>query len=209
MAVELGVASLVTLVAGGPAADSTGTESVFEATIVPLILDGDRLLGHVARANSIWKNEGPVLAIFTGPSDYVSPSWYPSKKSDGKAVPTWNYVTVMMHGSLAHHDDALWKRDVVGRLSVQHESRLRLANAEHDSWSIDDAPPEYIENLLKSIVGIEIAISRIEGKAKLSQNRPSGDQDGVVAALSNEALALAMRASKGNTVQLGGGVLFS
>jgi transcriptional regulator len=190
---EIGVASLVALV---PPTESRHElpplQQHFEATVVPLLLDGDRLLGHVARPNPIWRCSGPALAIFTGVSSYVSPSWYPSKLDDGKAVPTWNYTTVIVHGTLRHHDEIAWKRDVVERLTASNESVLHTADATHERWSIDDAPGSYIATMLNGIVGVEIEISHIVGKAKLSQNKSIDDARAVIDATPDRAMAAEM-----------------
>ena len=165
-------------------------EQGFDAAMIPLHLDGDRLLGHVAKANPIWRTEGPVLAVFTPVDGYVSPSWYPSKAEHGKVVPTWNYVTVHVHGTMRAHQDPEWLRGVVTSLTDEHEARTGTG------WKVTDAPDSYIEGLLKAIVGIEIAIERIEGKAKLSQNKPADDVAGVIAARP-DALGAAMRKAAG------------
>jgi transcriptional regulator len=151
------------------------------------------LHGHLARNNEQWKlppygeaaaSRGdyppypPALAIVRGPDAYVSPSFYAqSKPAHGRVVPTWNYVTAHVYGSLIVHDDPAWTESVVRRLTAKHEAgRSR-------PWSVDDAPRSYIEGQLRAIVGVELVISRIEAKAKLSQNRPPADIDGVIAGL--------------------------
>jgi transcriptional regulator len=163
-------------------------ERGFEATFVPLLLDanGTRLVGHVAKGNPIWRREGPVLAIFNGVDGYVSPSWYPSKHEHGKVVPTWNYVTVHVHATMRAEHETEWKRELVTRLTAHHEAAIG------STWQVTDAPSDYIDGLLNAIVGIELSIARIEGKAKLSQNRPQADIDGVIAANPN-LMGAAMR----------------
>jgi transcriptional regulator len=154
-------------------------EGEFEATSIPFLVDGRRLVGHVAKANPIWRSEGKALVVCAGPDGYVSPSWYPSKAEHGRVVPTWNYVTVHVRGSMVAHHEREWKRDVVTRLTNHHEGRIG------SSWQVTDAPAGFIDKQLDAIVGIEISISQIEGKAKLSQNRPAADVDGVVSANRN------------------------
>ena len=153
---------------------------------VPLYLDPERgphgtLIGHVARANALW----PLLpqqavAVFHGPQAYVSPSWYPSKAIDGKQVPTWNYATVHAHGTLSAVDDAERLRAILHTLSERHE-----AHRPHP-WRLDDAPPDYIDKMLRAIVGIELAVERWEGIWKVSQNRTDTDRAGVVQGLMAE-----------------------
>lgn len=159
-------------------------EGALHANHVPLYLDRTRgphgtLVGHVARANGVW----PLLpqqavAVFHGPQAYVSPSWYPSKALDGKQVPTWNYATVHAHGTLcALQDDPVRLRAILHTLSEQHETHRPAP------WRIDDAPPDYIEQMLRAIVGIELAVDRWEGIWKISQNRTDTDRAGVVQGL--------------------------
>jgi transcriptional regulator len=170
-------------------------------------LDGDHLplefdpaagvlRGHVARANPLWRHAdgAAVLAVFRGPQAYVSPSWYPSKAEHQRAVPTWNYAVVHVHGRLRAVDDAAWLREQVGRQTVHQEAPRR------PRWGIDDAPAEYLQQMLRAIVGIEIEARRIVGKFKLSQNRSAQDHAGVLAGLDAEpavggatALAALMR----------------
>ncbi len=144
-----------------------------------LSADGTRLLGHVARANPLWKMaaEQEVLVIFQGPQAYVSPSWYPTKHEHGKAVPTWNYVVVHARGRLATIDDPQRLRTLLDDLVDQHEGELDRP------WQVSDAPPDYIEKMLSAIVGIEIGITSLAGKWKISQNQPEGNRAGVVAGL--------------------------
>jgi len=158
----------------------TGGEGTVEANHIPLLLTGDRLSGHFARANPVWETLVPgasALAIFMGPHFYTSPSWYPSKAQTGKGVPTWNYIAVHVRGTLTLHDDPEWLRAHVGALGHEHEHfRLR-------PWTVEEAPADYIRTLLKAIVGFKLSITGIEGKWKLSQNRPAGDVEGVKDAL--------------------------
>jgi transcriptional regulator len=143
-----------------------------------------RLLGHVAIANPQWKTAQPgaeALAIVRGPQAYISPAWYESKQRHGRVVPTWNYETVHLTGTVAFHQDSEWLRALVTRLTQLHEG-----GREHP-WSVSDAPPEYIDGQLRAIVGVELTITSIEAKQKLSQNRSELDREGVVAGLRAEA----------------------
>jgi transcriptional regulator len=115
--------------------------------------------------------------IVRGPDAYVSPSWYATKAEHGRVVPTWNYLTAHVYGELVVHDDPAWVEGVVRRLTAKHEA------ASAHPWSVDDAPPPFVAGQLRAIVGIELVITRIEAKAKLSQNRSAADVDGVVAGL--------------------------
>ena len=145
-----------------------------DANHLPMLLEGNVLRGHVARANPVWKaGEGEALAIFLGPHAYVSPSWYPSKAETGKAVPTWNYITVHARGTINWVQDADWLRAHVGALSATHEA------GRDQPWSITDAPASYVDGLLRAIVGFELTITKLEGKWKLSQNRDDADRAGV------------------------------
>jgi transcriptional regulator len=142
-----------------------------------------RLLGHLALANPQWRSAGPgtvALAIVHGPQAYISPSWYPSTARHGKAVPTWNYVSVHITGRLTVHRDPEWIRDVVGRLTARHEAG-RMA-----PWRVSDAPGDFIDGQLRAIVGVELAIATVEAKEKLSQNRDAGDRAGALDGLRHE-----------------------
>jgi transcriptional regulator len=162
----------------------TVTEQGLAATMLPFIYVPDAgqhgsLHGHLARNNDQWKLSaaGESLAIVRGPDAYISPGWYASKVEHSRVVPTWNYVTAHVYGRLVVHDDPVWTEDLVRRLTIKHE-----AQRDHP-WSVDDAPQTYIQGQLRAIVGIELEITRIEAKAKLSQNRPAADIDGVIAGL--------------------------
>ena len=170
----------------------TGAGGILEANHLPLLIDPlpspqGTLRGHVARANPLWRqvqeteHENEVLTIFQGPQVYVTPSWYPEKRASGKVVPTWNYAVVHARGPLIIHDDRDWLRDLVSRLTDQQEA------GRAQPWGIADAPADYIERMLGAIVGIEIPISRIEGKWKVSQNRADADRAGVVDGLAQSA----------------------
>ena len=133
------------------------------------------LRGHVARANPVWKEVGDgddVLVIFRAMDAYISPNWYPSKHETHRQVPTWNYQVVHVHGKIRIVDDEKYVRGVVARLTRTHEARTDVKNA----WRMGDAPKEYIDAMLRAIVGIEIEIARIAGKSKLSQNREERDR---------------------------------
>jgi transcriptional regulator len=168
-----GAANLVTMTAQG-----------LLATLVPFVFDPDvgghgALQGHLARNNTQWSEPavGEALAIIQGADAYVSPSWYASKAEHGRVVPTWNYTTAHVYGRLVIHDDPEWISRQVRRLTGIHEAGF------DQPWSVDDAPERFIAGQLRAIVGVELVITRIEAKAKLSQNRPEADVDGVVAGL--------------------------
>ena len=145
-----------------------------DANHLPMLLEDNVLRGHVARANPVWKSgEGAALAIFLGPHAYVSPNWYPSKAETGKAVPTWNYITMHARGVIRWRQEPDWLRAHVTALSHAHESPLA------EPWAVSDAPADYIEAMLRGIVGFELAIEKLEGKYKLSQNRDTADHAGV------------------------------
>ena len=158
-----------------------------QASPLPFLLDVQRgqlgtLLAHMARANPHWKSlaqAGECLVIFQGPDAYVTPDWYPSKADTHKVVPTWNYAAVHIHGQVRVIDDPDWISGQIAALTSQHEA------CRANPWSPDDAPPDFIAAQQRAIIGIEIAITRIEGKWKLSQNRDAADRRGVVAGLSD------------------------
>lgn len=152
------------------------------ANRLPLELVDGRLQGHVARGNELAKADGAeVLAIFRGPDGYVSPNWYPSKHETGREVPTWNYAVVHVHGRLRVVEDKTWLRALLERLTDRHEV------GQADPWRVDDAPADHVEKMLGAIAGLEIAIERIEGKFKLSQNHPARNRAGVVDGLRGRA----------------------
>ena len=162
------------------------TADGIQANHIPLILEPSggtlgTLKGHIARANSWWRDLRPgadVLAIFQGSSHYISPNWYPSRAEHGKVVPTWNYTVVHARGRIAWIHDASWLRGLLESLTDRHER----GNA--PPWRMSDAPTEYIERMLAAIVGFEIAIDSLTGKWKVSQNRSAEDRAGVVSSLS-------------------------
>src|SRR5487761_68495 len=167
-----GAADLITLTDDGLLA------TMLPFAYMPGVGEHGALSGHVARNNAQWRKPalGESLAIVRGPDATGSPSWYASKAEHGRVVPTWNYVTAHVYGRLVVHDDAGWVEHLVRRLTAKHEG------ARDHPWSVDDAPPPYVAGQLRAIVGVEVVISRIEAKAKLSQNRPAADV-GVVAGL--------------------------
>jgi transcriptional regulator len=161
---------------------TVGAEGL-EANHIPLAArrtaSGQWILeGHVARANDLWQCAGQdFLVIFQGPQTYISPAWYATKKEHGKVVPTWNYAVVHAKGKLIAHDDPHWLQAFLTRLTQTHETRVA------SDWKVSDAPDDYIEQLKKAIVGIEIPVTSITGKWKTSQNRPPVDRVTVKAAL--------------------------
>jgi transcriptional regulator len=175
-----GAADLITLTADG-----------LLATMLPFAYEpgaGEQgaLYGHVARNNDQWRKPalGESLAIVRGPDSYISPSWYAAKAEHGRVVPTWNYVTAHVYGRLVVHDDPAWVEDVVRRLTAKHEAARVAVPGQAPEWAVDDAPRAFIEGQLRAIVGLELQITRIEAKAKLSQNRPVADVPGIVGGLS-------------------------
>jgi transcriptional regulator len=170
---------------------SVGTDGEPVANAIPLLLDassGEKgtLRGHLARANPHWKllaEVGKALVVFQGPSSYVTPSWYETKKETGKVVPTWNYAMVQARGVVRIHEDATWLRAHVGQLTDSQEADRA------DPWAVSDAPESFIDSQLKGIVGFEIEIASLEGKWKVSQNRPVPDRVGVVHGLTADGRA--------------------
>lgn len=149
------------------------------------------LRGHVARSNPIWRDtvgDVEALAIFHGPNAYVTPAWYPTKAESGRVVPTWNYVVAHAHGRLRVVDDPAWLRAHLGELTAHNEA------AQPEPWRLEDAPPEFIGKLIGAVVGVEIVITRLVGKWKLSQNQPDPNRAGVVRGLRarGDAAALEM-----------------
>jgi transcriptional regulator len=175
-----GLATLVT----------TGRDGL-DASHVPLLLDHEpgplgRLVGHVARGNPQWRDTpeaSRALAIFLGPHSYVTPSWYPTKRETGKVVPTWNYVAIHAHGTVRFFQEREQLLDVVTRLTDRHERGRPLP------WQVTDAPADYLDGMLKGIVGVELTITRLEGKWKASQNRNEVDRRGVEEGLQRDGQA--------------------
>jgi transcriptional regulator len=178
-------ALLAELVRQVPATLVTLSEDGLRASILPMLFDPDdgehgTLRGHLARPNPQWRDAGSdseALAIFDGPDAYVSPALYEEKRLTGKVVPTWNYVTVLAHGTLVARPEPEWLLSHVRRLVERHEAGRR------EPWSIDDVPDGYVETMVRAIVGLELRITRLEAKRKLSQNRSAADIEGVIAGL--------------------------
>lgn len=175
---EYPLGTLVTLGADG-----------LNANHIPIEIDPEpapfgTLRGHVARANPVWRDsiaDVEALVVFQGPTAYVSPSWYPSKRETGKVVPTYNYAVVHAYGRLCSIEDPAWLRRFVERLTGRFES------GRAEPWQVADAPESYIDAQLRAIVGIEIPITRLLGKWKVSQNRSALDRAGVVDGLKGNA----------------------
>ena len=199
-----GAADLITVTARG-----------MLATMLPFVYDapGSRpdagehgvLLGHVARNNDQWREPavGDALVIVRGPDAYISPAWYATKREHGRVVPTWNYITAHVYGRLVVHDEPVWVEALVRRLTEHHEA------GRPDRWSVDDAPAAYLAGQLRAIVGVELHITRLEGKSKLSQNRSAEDVDGAIAGLESSgkaAMADAMRTQRDRSAAQASGV---
>lgn len=138
------------------------------------------LMGHVARGNPVWRQllaDTPSVVMFQGAQSYITPGWYPGKVEHGKVVPTWNYTVAHAHGIAQVMEDPKWMMDMLNRLTHAQESRLDRP------WSVNDAPPGFIEKLMRGIVGIEIPIDRLEGKLKASQDEDLQDRHGTVKGL--------------------------
>jgi transcriptional regulator len=173
-----------------------GASGLF-ASHIPMVLHGDQdcfgvLHGHLSRANMQWRDFDPgveALAIFSGAHHYISPSWYPEKSEHGKVVPTWNYAVVHAYGNLRTIENGEWLSAHLRELTVRQES------AAPSPWEITDAPADFIELLMKGIVGLELTIARLEGKWKVSQNRSERDRQGVIEGLEdlNSPESLAMK----------------
>lgn len=162
----------------------TSSDAGYEVTHLPTVLKSEGTLGlvecHVSRANPHWRTiagNTRALLIYTGPEAYITPAWYPSKHAHGKVVPTWNYAVVHAHGVAEIVDDRTWLLRHVGELTDQQEAGAAVP------WATSDAPGNFIEVLSRGIVGLRIRIDRLEGKAKMSQNRELPDREGVVGGL--------------------------
>lgn len=176
------LASLVTL----------GTQGL-NANPIPLYFQANNglglLQGHVARANPLWREldtQFEALAIFHGSNAYISPNWYPSKAEHHKEVPTWSYIVLNVYGHLRVQDDPVWLRGFLEKLTAQQEASFAQA------WQLADAPEDYLQKMLKAIVGIELEITRWEGKWKLSQNKANPEYQGVIEGLAATQAADAM-----------------
>jgi transcriptional regulator len=164
---------------------TAGPDQVPRATLLPVLWHGDTVVAHMARANAHWRGitDGmPGLLIASGPEAYVSPSWYASKAEHGRVVPTWNYSAVHLSGTVRVHDDPEWVRHAVTTLTETHEA------GREQPWTVDDAPEPFVAAQLRGIVGIELTVTGVEGKAKLSQNRSAADRAGVVDGLQSDVL---------------------
>jgi len=155
------------------------------ANHLPFFLDRSRgphgtLIGHVARANPVWRQLGPDMSsvvLFQGPQAYITPGWYPGKAAHGKVVPTWNYAVAHAHGTARAMEDRGWMLDMLNQLTDSQEAR------QTPPWRVRDAPPDFIDALLRAIVGIEIPIDRLEAKLKASQDEDMQDRYGTVEGL--------------------------
>jgi transcriptional regulator len=173
-----GFGSLVTVGEGG-----------IEVSHVPMLVDPEpgpygTLIGHIAKANPQWRTAKPevaALAMFLGPDGYITPAWYATKQESGKVVPTWNYVAIHASGPLRFFHEPAPLLDVVTRLTDTHEA------GRAQPWKVTDAPEDYVAGMLKGIVGFALTITKLEGKVKMSQNRPAPDRAGVVEGLSRDA----------------------
>ena len=187
------LAQIASFVDSAQAADLVtfdGTKPV--ATLLPVIWDRPddvapgnygRLLGHIAIANEQWRTATPAaqaLAIVHGPQAYISPAWYEAKARHGRVVPTWNYEAVHLTGTVVFRQDGQWLRDLVTRLTRLHEA------GRERPWAVTDAPPDYIDGQLAGIVGVELTVTTVEAKQKLSQNRSELDRTRVIAGLRTE-----------------------
>ncbi|KOG63134.1 transcriptional regulator [Streptomyces antibioticus] len=179
----------------------TMTPQGLVATPLPFAYDPDTgehgaLIGHMARANDQWRRpvRGEAMVIVRGPEAYITPTWYATKREHHRVVPTWNYMTAHVYGQLAVHDDPAWIEAQIRRLTDRHEA------GNDEPWSVDQAPAEFIERQLRAVVGVELVISRVEAKVKLSQNQPRENVEGVIAGLEargrsdDAAVAAAVRA---------------
>ncbi|MGI8913373.1 MAG: FMN-binding negative transcriptional regulator [Chloroflexota bacterium] len=184
---QAGLATLVTFGVDGP-----------EASHVPMLLDSEpapfgTLHGHISKANVQWRQSRPdvqALAIFTGPDAYISPAWYETKRQTGKVVPTWNYVAIHASGPVRFFHDPERLLDQVTRLTEENE------DGRPAQWAVSDAPADFINGLLKGIVGFDLTIVRLEGKWKMGQNRPEGDRIGAIDGLTREGGAPELAVAK-------------
>ena len=168
---------------------TVGPDGRPDSTLLPVIVDGDRVIGHLARANVHWSRIAPAspgLLVVSSPDAYVSPAWYAAKADHGRVVPTWNYSEVQLRGAVTVHDDPDWVLDVVTRLTERHEA------GRERPWAVSDAPTKYVRGQLRAIVGIEVVVESVEGKAKLSQNRSDADREGAIAGMRAEGAGAAL-----------------
>ena len=179
---------MIGLIAANPlAAIVRTTESGLVADHIPLFYEENKLIGHVAKANPLWQTpvQTEILVIFQGANAYISPSWYATKQSTHKVVPTWNYTAVHVYGQIKPITDSQRNLEIVQKLTSMHEKNLA------QPWSVQDAPADYIEKMLNAIIGIEISIAKIEAKWKVSQNQPLENQLSLVNHLKNSDHAAA------------------
>ncbi len=166
-----------------------------DANHLPFFIEGDSLIAHVARKNPVWrelKDGDEALVIFRGADGYISPNWYPSKHETHRQVPTWNYLVAHAHGRVFVRDDVNFVRTVVAKLTKQHEA------SQPQPWKMSDSPREFIDERLLEIVGIEVKIDRLVGKAKLGQNREQRDARGAADGLRAHNAELAGEMTKRN-----------
>ena len=176
-----------------------------DANHIPFLLDPAepcggpaRLIAHVARANPVWRDVArgaPVLVIFGSAGAYISPNWYPTKADTHRVVPTWNYEVVHVHGTFSVHDDEKFIRGVIGRLTREHEARVSPGRP----WKMSDAPRDFLDQMVSSIIGISVTVTQMVGKRKLGQNRDDGDRLAAAEALEglgDAATASAMRKAR-------------
>ena len=171
---RIGAAQLITIGADGYPA----------ATLLPVIWAGDRVIAHLAKANPHWRDIGPdapALFVCQGNQAYVSPSWHAAKAEHGRVVPTWNYSAVELRGTVNVFHDADRVHEAVSLLTHHHE------DGRDEPWAVTDAPADYISGQLRGIVGLEMRVESVSGKAKLSQNRSEADADGVITGLRTES----------------------
>ncbi len=198
-------ATTAELLAGAGAAHLvTATADGLVATRLPYVWAPEvgargALQAHVARTNDQWRRPpvGEAMAIVHGPDAYVTPSWYASKAEHGRVVPTWNYLTAHVYGRLVVHDDEDWLAAHVRALTDRFEA------GRPGPWSVEDAPPHFVAGQLRAVVGLELVVTRVEAKAKLSQNRSGADRDGVAAgfdASGDARMADAVRGAAGRKV---------
>jgi transcriptional regulator len=156
----------------------TAQDGVPDATLLPILWDGDRVIAHFARANGHWKriaDGADGLIVVSGPDAYVTPSWYAAKAEHGRVVPTWNYSAVQLRGAVTIHEDPAWLEAAVTALTDAHEA------SRDEPWAVADAPEKYVAGQLRAIVGVELRVEDVDAKAKWSQNRDDADRAGVVA----------------------------
>lgn len=181
---------------------TTGEDGFPTATLLPVIWERNTVIAHIAKANPQWRSladDTPALLICAGPQAYISPSWYASKYDHGRVVPTWNYSAVHLTGTVRVHHEPDWLYDAVDRLTVHHE------DPRAQPWHVSDAPQAYVQGQLRGIVGLEFTVQKIEGKAKLSQNRSAEDRSGVVEGLRGESDSGATAIADAMALSLGEG----